>query len=227
MHPNVDKKSFIRAKQRQIHEQRAQRKVEIATRKYEMLVNKGLLQRIDALLSTLQKYATSSSSSESKEDPEEIINQSIMESAANSELDSPPPRPKEVDDRYEEQPPSYSKMLASLFDQVKEAVEKREPDDAKRLPEYIEEIQSHRAKIAGLQDQALKRLNELEKLEGSKITSESIHYGVDSSYVSIEKVVISIASSIDENHRSRRVTHRHPQNHPQLDRLTSQALLSC
>jgi Cdc37 N terminal kinase binding len=38
-HPNIHKPSFIRAKQAQIHQQRAERKSRIATLKYERLVN--------------------------------------------------------------------------------------------------------------------------------------------------------------------------------------------
>lgn len=38
-HPNVDKRSFIRAKQAQIHQQRADRKNRIETLKYERLIN--------------------------------------------------------------------------------------------------------------------------------------------------------------------------------------------
>ena len=45
VHPNVDKRSFIRAKQNQIHQQRMQRRHEIETLKYERIINDGLLER--------------------------------------------------------------------------------------------------------------------------------------------------------------------------------------
>ena len=46
VHPNVDKRSFIRAKQNQIHMEREKRRHEIKTLKYERIVNDGLLERI-------------------------------------------------------------------------------------------------------------------------------------------------------------------------------------
>lgn len=55
VHPNVDKRSFIRAKQNQIHQQRQQRRHEIATLGYERIINDGLLKRIDGLLTALKK----------------------------------------------------------------------------------------------------------------------------------------------------------------------------
>ncbi|KAA8564057.1 hypothetical protein EYC84_012047 [Monilinia fructicola] len=57
VHPNVDKRSFIRAKQNQIHQQRFERKNKIDTYKYERIVNDGLLKRINALLAALQSYS--------------------------------------------------------------------------------------------------------------------------------------------------------------------------
>jgi hypothetical protein len=49
VHPNVDKRSFIRAKQNQIHQERLQRKHQIETFKYERIINDGLLKRISAM----------------------------------------------------------------------------------------------------------------------------------------------------------------------------------
>lgn len=42
VHPNVDKRSFIRAKQNQIHMERQQRKIQTEALKYEQVVNDGL-----------------------------------------------------------------------------------------------------------------------------------------------------------------------------------------
>lgn len=180
VHPNVDKRSFIRAKQNQIHQERVQRKHEITTLQYERVVNDGLLTRIDRLLSALKSHLHSA---EAKDKPDELVFQSLLESAGDLSDDQPPPRPEGVHTKVEEQP-TYSKMMAALVDQVKNTVDEGKPEQGKRVDAFIKEIGVHRDKVLDLQQQLLKRLVELEKLEGSKITSESIHTGFDSSHVS-------------------------------------------
>lgn len=80
VHPNVDKRSFIRAKQAQIHQQRMQRRHDIQTLKYERIVNDGLLSRIEKLLTSFKKQSGSSSN------PEEAIFSTLMELASNPAL---------------------------------------------------------------------------------------------------------------------------------------------
>ncbi|KAH3250334.1 hypothetical protein KXW23_001600, partial [Aspergillus fumigatus] len=88
VHPNVDKRSFIRAKQAQIHQQRHQRRMEIETLKYERIINDGLLSRIDKLLALLREHEGSS------RDPEELVFQAVMESASNPAEDQAPVPPE-------------------------------------------------------------------------------------------------------------------------------------
>ncbi|PQE04549.1 Hsp90 co-chaperone Cdc37 protein [Rutstroemia sp. NJR-2017a BVV2] len=177
VHPNVDKRSFIRAKQNQIHQQRFERKHKIETFKYERIVNDGLLKRINALLAALQSY-----SPQSDKRPDELAFQALMESTG--EDDSPPPPPEGVHTHEKEAPPTYSKMMAALIDQVKTKVDEDKPEPEKRFDAYLAEIKVHRDKVQDLQSQLLKELDTLEKEESKKITSESIHTGFDSSYVS-------------------------------------------
>ncbi|TVY46026.1 Hsp90 co-chaperone [Lachnellula subtilissima] len=164
VHPNVDKKSFIRAKQNQIHQQRFERKNKIETYKYERIINEGLLKRINALVTALESHKGEAD----KRSPDELMFQAIMESVSDSDHDSPPPRP--------------AGMMAALVDQVKAKVEEDKEDD--RFAAYIKEVKAHQAKIEDLQKQLLAELNSLEIEEGKKITSESIHTGFDSSHVS-------------------------------------------
>jgi cell division cycle protein 37 len=102
-----------------------------------------------------------------------------MESADTSN-DQPPPRPAGVH-TDEKELPSYSKMMATLIDQVKAKVDEDKSED--RFTAYVSEIKSHQAKVEDLQKQLLEQLAELEKEEGRKITSEGIHTGFDSSHV--------------------------------------------
>lgn len=101
--------------------------------------------------------------------------------SAGSSSDQPPPPPDGVHTE-EKTLPAYSKMLATLIDQVKEKV--KEDKNEGRFDSYVEEIKSHQEKVQDLQKQLHEQLDELEREEGKKITSEGIHTGFDSSFVS-------------------------------------------
>jgi cell division cycle protein 37 len=174
VHPNVDKRSFIRAKQNQIHQQREQRRHEIETLKYERIINDGLLERIDKLLGALQRHE------DSNRDPEELVFQSLIESAGDPAADQPPAAPAGVHANVKEQP-KYSQMMGSLVDQVKKEVDESKSD--KSIQAYITGVQGHKGKVLDLQQELLQKLAELEKEESSKITSSDIHTGFDSSHV--------------------------------------------
>ncbi|EHL01983.1 putative Hsp90 co-chaperone Cdc37 [Glarea lozoyensis 74030] len=179
VHPNVDKKSFIRAKQNQIHQERFERKHKIETYKYERLVNDGLLGRINALLKALESLKAEAE----KRSPDELMFQAIMESTGDRENDNPPPRPAGVHTQDKDMP-TYSKMMAALVDQVKAKVDEDKVEDSQRFEAYLAEVNSHRTKVEELQKSLLTELNNLEKEEGRKITSESYATGFDSSHVS-------------------------------------------
>jgi cell division cycle protein 37 len=174
VHPNVDKRSFIRAKQAQIHQQRMQRRWEIETLKYERIINDGLLSRINAFLKSLQQHEGSS------KNPEELVFQFLMESASNPSEDQPPAPPAGVHTQEKEQP-KYSQMMSSLVDQVKKEMGDVSPEEL--LREYIKGVQGHKDKVQGLQKELLEKLAQLEKEEASKITSDQLHTGFDTSHV--------------------------------------------
>ncbi|KAI1143968.1 hypothetical protein F5Y05DRAFT_363212 [Hypoxylon sp. FL0543] len=177
VHPNVDKRSFIRAKQNQIHMERQQRKLQIETLKYERQVNDGLMKRISSLLNALKSHAADAEA----RNPAEVAFQAVMESVGSPEEDKPPARPEGVH-AQEEQPPSYTKMMATLLDQVNKELDSKKPEN--RYNAMVEEIGVHLKKIQDLQQDLLKKLAELEKEESRKITSESIHTGFNSSHIS-------------------------------------------
>ncbi|KAJ9639656.1 hsp90 co-chaperone Cdc37 [Knufia peltigerae] len=179
VHPNVDTKSFIRAKQRQIHEQRAQRKHEIETLKYERIVNDGLLERINALLDALKKHQDEAAT----KNPEELVFQSLIESAGDPAKDEPPKPPEGVYTHQKEPQPRYSKMMGALVDQVKKEVDEKNSSD--RYNDFVVGVNGHLTKVQQLQQELLKRLAELEKEATAKITSEDIHEGF--SYSSVNK----------------------------------------
>ncbi|KAI9879782.1 MAG: hsp90 co-chaperone Cdc37 [Pleopsidium flavum] len=175
VHPNVEKKSFIRAKQNQIHQARFERRHQIETLRYERVINDGLLRRIDTLLNSLRSHEASAQS------PDELMFQSLIESAGDP-TDDQPPNPPEGVHSHEKEQPTYSKMMGALVDQVKKEVDESKSED--RYKEYIKGVQGHQKKVRDLQKELIMKLNELEKEEGRKITSDSIHIGFDSSFVS-------------------------------------------
>lgn len=179
VHPNVDKKSFIRAKQNQIHQQREQRRHEIATLKYERIINDGLLERINALLDALKRHQ------DSARNPDELVFQALIESAGDPAKDEPPPPPAGVHTQQKEPTPKFSKMIGSLVDQVKKDVDEKK--DANRYQAFIHGVNEHLTKVQNLQQELLAKLGSLEREEGSKITSDSIRTGFNTSHVSKPK----------------------------------------
>ncbi|KAI1365225.1 hypothetical protein F5Y08DRAFT_304773 [Xylaria arbuscula] len=174
VHPNVDKRSFIRAKQNQIHAERQQRRLQIETLKYERIINDGLIKRISALLAELKANAVEAQTNEA-----EVAFRAVMQSAGKPEDDKVPSPPEGVHSNIGESP-TYTKMMAVLLDQVNTTLNEKKPES--RYTAMVEEIEGHLDKVQDLQRQLLEKLAELEK-ESRKITSEGIHTGFDSSYV--------------------------------------------
>ena len=174
-HPNIDKKSFIRAKQNQIHQQRYERRHQIETLKYERIINDGLLRRIDTLLAELRRHETEA------QDRNAFLYQALISSAGDPDDDEPPKPPGGVHANVEEGPLRYSAMMGSLVDQVKKEVDDSKTDDW--LAGYMKGIERHKKKIHGLQKDLMAKLAELEKEESRKITSDQIHDGFNKSSV--------------------------------------------
>ncbi|KAK4561285.1 hsp90 co-chaperone Cdc37 [Recurvomyces mirabilis] len=168
VHPNVDKRSFIRAKQNQIHQQRLDHALlkSLGAHKKEVVAGKKEADVID-----------------------EVVFDALVEVQGDGSLgdDQPPAPPQGV--HANEQQPSYSKMMGTLVDQVKSEVDKAKADGPARYEAYLKEVAGHEVKVKGLQKDLLTELNKLEKEEGSKITSDSIHMGFDTSHVAKAPVV--------------------------------------
>ena len=152
VHPNVDKRSFIRAKQNQIHQQRFDRKHRITTLKYERVVNDGLLLRIDALLKSLNEHKKDVEGKNEASDVDEVVFDALMDVSNDGSLGvDQPPRPPEGVHTKEDQP-SYSKMMGALVDQVKAEVDKsKSAEGSARYEAYLKEVDGHKKKVQGLQ----------------------------------------------------------------------------
>jgi cell division cycle protein 37 len=184
VHPNVDKRSFIRAKQNQIHQQRIDRKHRITTLGYERIINDGLLLRIDKLLRALNNHKSEIEDKKETSEIDEVVFDCLVEVTSDGSLgpDMPPAPPKGVHTGQEQ--PSYSKMMGALVDQVRGEVDKTKAEGPARYTAFIREVGNHNKKVQDLQVQLNTEVARLEKEESGKITSESIHEGFNSSHVS-------------------------------------------
>jgi cell division cycle protein 37 len=174
VHPNVDKRSFIRAKQSQIHQDRAHRRHQIETLEYEDIINQGLLIRIDRLLTAFKSHKSDTGNAD------ELVLQSMVEAVGTLPNDKPTEPPPGIHTNTERI--TYAKMMGSLVDQVKQEVDKKNPEN--RLETFIEGVTEHKTKVEGLQKELHKKLEELEKEEKKHITSDNLHTGFDYSSVS-------------------------------------------
>ena len=178
-HPNVDKRSFIRAKQNAIHMQRAERKQKIEALKYDRVISGELLRRVDTLLAELRSHEAEA------KDRNAFLYQALITSAGDPDDDEPPKPPASV--HIKEDQPRYSQMMGSLVDQVKKEVDEANPENW--LKEFIKGVDGHKKEIVKQRKERTEELSQLEKEESRKITSESIHDGFNASAVTKEKAL--------------------------------------
>ncbi|KAF2715447.1 Hsp90 co-chaperone-like protein Cdc37 [Pleomassaria siparia CBS 279.74] len=192
VHPNVDKKSFIRAKQAQIHQNRDQRKHQIKTLKYEKIINDGLSERMGKLISTLQSHKDKAETEDGDAKADAQVFQSLMAGMMESGPEDRPPPPPEGVHAHIKDKPSYPQMMASLVDQVKKEVDE-DKSTSTRLEKFITGLKSHKARVDGLQQELYAKLAELEKEDKKHITSDDIHTGFD--YSNVKKADEPLPSS--------------------------------
>lgn len=172
VHPNVDKRSFIRAKQRMIHEERQKRKQGIQDMKAQREINAELLRRIDLLLDAVKGVRGSS--------PEESVFKAMMEIATKSPNDQPPALSVYQNPKAGTQP-TYTRMTAALIDQVKKEVDQAKAEDRAKAFQTV--LEKHKTELIQHTKDAEKEQARLEKEEACKITSESIHDGFNTGFV--------------------------------------------
>lgn len=183
VHPNVDKNSFIKWKQRDIHEKRQQRNVEIKSILVQLTMYAKLNERVDYILEVCK-------------DEELLDNQKVVEKL-NSKFD--------VSERFDyerlikdkgstlrkglkdltfskeeiENTPPYNEMVEDLFIQVKED-HKDAVDDASKLRTYVFD---HRQKIDDILSKQTIKLDDLLYQKSMLITNDDLHTGFDRSFM--------------------------------------------
>ncbi|OBZ68714.1 Hsp90 co-chaperone Cdc37 [Grifola frondosa] len=164
-HPNVDKKSLIRWKQRDIHEKREARKHHIAQLHAEIACDEVLRSRLRQIV-------------------EDVASQGPPHFSALVERFKTQPSPEAPPSNAPE-PKTYDEMLLSLMLQVWETAKKDgvEKDDASLGDALISGLKRHVVKLGEVVDDLRKRLHDEEEEQKKKITSEDLHEGFESHYV--------------------------------------------
>lgn len=169
VHPNVDKRSFIRWKQQDIHAKRAQRNHEIATLETQTEMYKIVNERVDQLLKDCND--------EQLGDYNYVVEYLKTHFDVNS---------KPTGESIEPNPPTHNEMIEDLFTQLKKDLEKagKDPNSGAELRLLVTQ---HRAKIDNILTDQLDKLRSLKKERELQISSDNIHTGFDSSFINKSK----------------------------------------
>ncbi|CCE61222.1 hypothetical protein TPHA_0A01390 [Tetrapisispora phaffii CBS 4417] len=169
VHPNVDKKSFIKWKQQSIHEKRDKRNQDIKNLETQVSMYAALNKRVDKLLSNVST--------------EDLTERAKISKYLNANFDK---TEKQVGEAVDPNIPTYNEMVEDLFEQLENDAKKEGKD-----PKDGEVIKSlclkHRAKIDSVTVEANEKLKELYIEKSKLISSEDMHTGFNSSFLNKSK----------------------------------------
>ncbi|KAK9719000.1 hsp90 co-chaperone Cdc37 [Basidiobolus ranarum] len=160
-HPNVDKSSFIRWRQAEIHRQRQERQDNLTALRSENSMNKELLSRLSDLSEKL--------------DTEGILYfAQLLLKLEQNRTDS------------NKETPSYDDMLLVLLGQIMEEVKQySNPEKEKHIKE---KVKFHLGKLSEVDQKCVKELEKLEQEDKKKLTSENVcHTAFDKTIISKPK----------------------------------------
>ncbi|AMD19008.1 HBR107Wp [Eremothecium sinecaudum] len=165
VHPNVDKRSFIRWKQQSIHEQRAKRNQDIKNLEFQIEMYAHLNKRADKIMAQLGD--------------EELLSKDRVSKFLNENFDR---TERGLGDSVDPDMPPYNEMVEDLFEQLeKNAIDEgKNPKDGAIIREMM---QKHREKITRVTEEAKTKLQELYKEKELHISSEDVHTGFDRSII--------------------------------------------
>ncbi|TID26149.1 hypothetical protein CANINC_002844 [Pichia inconspicua] len=167
VHPNVDKNSFIRWKQRDIHEKRMQREQQIKGLKVQKEMYTQLNKRVDDMLAQLND--------------EQLSSERERNDYLNSHFD------KNEKCTLEEQSdsPPYNEMVEDLLTQITGDLQKE--GGSVNGANIRKKVLEHREKIETVLAQIDPKIEEFENEKKQHITSEDIHDGWNSSFLNKSK----------------------------------------
>ncbi|GAA6021486.1 hypothetical protein JCM11491_006512 [Sporobolomyces phaffii] len=173
VHPNVDKKSMIRWKQRDIHEKREQRRQKLEAFKVEEPMNVSLIARIDSIIASAKVSETGSGATHVQN---EIAK---LKSGLGYTYEAKKFAPGEQ--------PCEDHMIVSLLSQVIKAVHeeeektgKRDADEQRRTERIVKTLEWHKERLLQRQEEIKQEKVDIDAEQKKWITSEDIHDGWDS-----------------------------------------------
>lgn len=162
VHPNIDKKSFIRWKQRDIHEKRDQRKADKDALRAEIDTNNELAPRLDELVT---KTSAEGSAFYSRE---------VARLSAGRQ---------ERGNKDGPNGPTADDMILSLLLQIQQQDNVKGKQGSELGEELVQELRGHKEKLAARQAQIGFELEQMDKEDAKKITSDGIREGWNAGYV--------------------------------------------
>jgi cell division cycle protein 37 len=176
-HPNVDKRSLIRWKQRDIHEKREMRKTKIASLSAEIACNDVLLGRLQSVLESLKSP-----------DPSFPSRTSYFNSLVDRLQRDPSPEQPPTNSLGQVATTTYDAMVLSLLMQVGDAAKKKADATTNHTDDQlgdalIEELNQHVVKLGEVQTAHRQDLALEENEQKKHITSEDMHDGFQNKYV--------------------------------------------
>lgn len=187
VHPNVDKKSFIKWKQRDIHEKRMQRNLEIKSILVQLTMYTRLNERVDHVIDTvpvdkLPQQQAIIDALNSKFDPKEKFDFEKLKAEKGDSLRKGL-RDLTFDAEEIENTPPYNEMVEDLFTQIKEDHADATNNGAK-IVEYVKE---HKQRIDDVLQKQTIKLDELLYQKLLLISSDDYHTGFDRSFLNKTK----------------------------------------
>ncbi|KAG5519942.1 hypothetical protein PMAC_000219 [Pneumocystis sp. 'macacae'] len=158
VHPNVDKRSFIRWKQRDIHEKRQARKRAIQDASFSLQMNSGLIEQISRIIEALK--------TSTDQCPDTVVDDIL----AKIRLENTP----DIDGALK-----HHVSIGTLVEQVRQRLDPLQGDPRRTL--FISELEKNIDKLQALVTKATQDLQQLEQQGKDKITSDDIHVGFESS----------------------------------------------
>lgn len=186
VHPNVDKQSFIKWKQRDIHEKRHQRNIQIKSILVQLTMYAKLNARVDYLLNKLE--------------PSELLDLHRVMTVLDLEFDKTEKfdydklkkekgtelrkglRDLTFDKEEIENTPTYNEMIEDLFVQIKED----HPEVLKDGAQLVEHLKEHRKKIDDVLLKQTITLDDALNEKANLISSDDYHTGFDRSFLNKE-----------------------------------------
>ncbi|RIB28816.1 hypothetical protein C2G38_1951273 [Gigaspora rosea] len=182
-HPNVDKASFIRWKQADIHQKREERRQKIQFLKQKIDQHNVLISRIDDMIKQIEKNGVEAflksindlREANSKIESESTKNNENNENNENNDNDESMDQEDNKGPKY----PTFDQMMAILFDKIKSEIDNDSPEEVG--DELIRKLKEHHGKLIKEQKDAKKELEKEELEAKKKITMDDLHTGINSS----------------------------------------------